>query len=70
MPLSACAYRTLRGFPQAKVDSEINAPFLLNEDVTYIFLFSNNSVYVKVLSEEKKDIAQSVHKNVTLECKL
>lgn len=31
--------QNVRGFPQAKVDSEINAPFLLNEDVTYIFYF-------------------------------
>ena len=62
--------------PQAKLDSEINVPFLLNEhsDLFY-FLLHNNSVHIillnskkekitKKLSEGKKDIGGSVQKTV------
>ena len=54
-----------RNFPQAKLDSEINAHFLLNEHGDLYFLLHNNSVHIvplnlkenlKKLSEGKKDI--------------
>ena len=66
-------------FPQARLDSEIEARFLLNEHGDLYFLLYNNSAHVilfnlkknlKKLSERKKDIAESVQKTVTLGCKL
>ena len=42
-----------RNFPQAELNSEINARFLLNEQ-TNIFLFHNNSVHIIVLNLKKK----------------
>jgi len=33
--------QNVRGFPQTKLDSEINAPFLLNEHDDPHFLFHN-----------------------------
>ena len=63
-------------FPQASLDSEIKARFLLNEHGDLYFLLHNNSAHVILfnlkknlknnLSEGKKDIAESV----TLGCKL
>ena len=41
-----------RNFPQAELNSEINARFLLNEQ-TNIFLFHNNSVHIIVLNLKK-----------------
>ena len=38
-----------RDFPQAKLDSEINACFLLHEHATY-FLLNNNSVHIILLN--------------------
>ena len=64
-----------RNFPQAKLDSEINVPFPLNEHGDLYFLLHNNSVHIvllnlkekeKNLSEGKKDIGERVHENVTL----
>ena len=65
-----------RNFPQAKLDSEINARFLLNEHGDPYFLLHNNSVHIvllnfkrklkKILSEGKKDIGERVHEAVTL----
>ena len=68
-----------RNFPQAKLDSEINARFLLNEHSDLYFLLHNNSVHIvllnlkekyKILLEGKKDIGERVHETVTLRCKL
>ena len=71
--------QNLRDFPQSKLDSEINAPFLLNKDgdlyfvlhkkIVYIILFNLKQKY-KNLSEGKKDIAESVRKTVTPTYKL
>ena len=33
-------------FPQAKLDKEINVPFLLNEHGNLYFLLNNNSVHI------------------------
>ena len=64
-----------RNFPQAKLDSEINVRFLLNEHGDLYFLLHNNSGHIvhlnlkenqKILSEEKKDIGERVHETVTL----
>ena len=64
-----------RNFPQANLDSEINVLFLLNEHVDLYFLLLNNSVHIiflnlkkfkKILLEGKKDIGESVQKNVLL----
>ena len=71
--------QNVRNFPQTRLDSEIKACFLLNEHGDIYFLLYNNSAHVilfnlkkilKTLSEGKKDIAESVHKTVTLGCKL
>ena len=59
-----------RNFPEAKLDIEINARFLLNEHGDLYFLLHNNSVHIvllnlkdneKILSEGKKDIGLRVH---------
>ena len=64
-----------RNFPQAKLDSEINVRFLLNEHGDLYFLLHNNSVHIvllnlkgnqKILMEGKKDIGESVQETVTL----
>ena len=69
----------IRDFPRARFDSEIKACFLLNKHSKLYFLLHNNSAHVilfylkqnqKNLSEGKKDIAESVHKIITLACKL
>ena len=71
--------QNVRNFPQARLDSEIKARFLLNEHGGLCFLLHNYSAhvilfnpkkFVKNLSEGKKDIVESVHKTVTLGCKL
>ena len=44
-------------FPQTKLDSEINAPFLLNEhgDPRFLFqVFAKNSLIKNIFEEEKK----------------
>ena len=49
--------QNVRDFPQTKLDSEINAPFLLNEhgDPDFFFrVFAKNSLIKKILKEEKK----------------
>ena len=38
-----------RNFPQAKLDSEINVRFLLNEYGDLYFLLHNNSVHIVLL---------------------
>ena len=71
--------QNVRNFPQARLDSAIKARFLLNEHGDLYFLLHNNSAHVilfnlkknlKNLLEGKKDITESVHKTVTLGCKL
>ena len=59
-----------RNFPQAKLDREINVPFLLNEHDDLYFLLHDNSVHIiffnlkkkikKKSSDRKKDIGESV----------
>ena len=40
-----------KNFPQAKLDSEINVPFVLNEHGDlYFFLSHNNSVHINLLN--------------------
>ena len=64
-----------RNFPQAKLDSEINVRFLLNEHDDLYFLLHNSSGHIillnlkennKILSEGKKDRGEGVQKTVTL----
>ena len=43
-----------RNFPQAKLDSEINVRFLLNEHGDLIFLMLNNSVHIIFFNLKKK----------------
>ena len=57
-----------RNFPQAKLDSEINVPFVLNEHGDLHFLLHNNSVQIilynlkklKIFIGQKNDIGKSV----------
>ena len=44
-------------FPQTKLDSEINSPFLLNEDGDpriFFQVFAKNSLIKNIFEEEKK----------------
>ena len=67
-----------RNFPQPKLDSEINVRFLLNKYGNLYCLLLNNSLHViffnlKIFQKiigRKTDIGESVHKIVTLGCKL
>ena len=43
-----------RNFPQAKLDSEINVPFLLNEHGGLYFLSHNNSVHIILFNLKTK----------------
>ena len=66
-----------RNFPQAKIDSEINVRFLLNENGDLYFLLHNNNEHISLLHlkkqklknfnrNEKKDVGERVHKTVTV----
>ena len=66
-------------FPQAKLDSEINARFLLNGHGDLYFILHNNSVHkillclkknLKKLSGAKKDIGERVCRTVTMTAKI
>ena len=49
--------QNVRDFPQTKLDSEINAPFLLNEhgDPQILFqVFAENSLTKNIFEDEKK----------------
>ena len=49
--------QNVRDFPQTKLDSEINAPFLLNEHGDpqfFLQVFHKNSVMKNIFEEEKK----------------
>ena len=68
-----------RNFPQAKLDSEINARFLLNGHGDLYFLLHNNIIYTILLCLKKnlkkfiggkKDKDERVHRTVTLRGKL
>jgi len=67
----------VRDFPQSKLDSEVNAPFLLNKHGDLYFSLHKNILHTnlynlrkKKLSEGKKDITESVRKTVTPTYKL
>ena len=42
-----------RNFPKAKLDSEINVPFLLNQHDCLYFLSHNNSVHIILLFQKE-----------------
>ena len=48
--------QNLRDFPQTKLDSKINAPFLLNEhgDPRFFLVFAKNSLIKNIFEEGKK----------------
>ena len=49
--------QNVRDFPQTKLDSEINSPFILNEhgDPRIFFqVFAKNSLIKNIFEEEKK----------------
>ena len=49
--------QNVRDFPQTKLDTEINYPFLLNEhcDLRYFFqVFAKNNLIKNIFEEEKK----------------
>ena len=53
--------QNVRAFPQTKLDSEINSPFLLNEDGDprfYFQLFAKNSLINNIFEEEKSLIVE------------
>ena len=54
--------QNVRDFPQTKLDSEINSPFLLNEhgDPRFFFqVFAKNSLIKNILEEEKSLIVEN-----------
>ena len=63
-----------RNFPQAKLDNETNARFLLNELGNPYFLLHNTSVHIlsSIISKKKLNLSEGeqkgerVHKTVTL----
>ena len=53
--------QNVRDFPQTKLDSEINSPFLLNEHGDprfffdfFFFVFDKNSLIKNIFEEERK----------------
>jgi len=68
----------VRDFPQAKLDSEINARFLSNEHGDLYVLLHKSGVNIIlfklkeliVQKEKKKGIAKRAHKTITQGCKL
>ena len=58
-----------RNFPHAKLDSETNARSLLNERGNLEF-YGIIIVYILSSLIKKIDVGESVHKTVTLGCKL
>ena len=49
--------QNVRDFPQSKLDSEINSPFLLNEhgDLQFFFqVFAKSSLIKNIFEDEKK----------------
>ena len=46
--------RNERNFPRAKLDSEINVRFLLNDQGDLYFLLHNNSVHIALLNLKEK----------------
>ena len=76
--MSSCTYTTKDISLKLKRNSELNARFLLNKHGYLYFLLLNNSVHAilfdlkifKKIIGRKKDIGESVHKTVTLGCKV
>ena len=68
----------VRDFPQAKLDSKINARFLSNKhgDLYFLLLIFGVKIILfklkikKEIVRKEKKIAQRVHKSVTQRCKL
>ena len=61
LALSACAYKTIRDFPQTKLDNEINAPFLLKElgdPRFFVLVFAKNSLIKNIFIEGKSLIVE------------
>ena len=57
--------QTVRDIPQTKLDSEINAPFLLNEHVDpqiYFQVLTKNSLIENIFEEEKKFDSRTLRK--------
>ena len=49
--------QNVRDFPQTKLNSEINSPFLLNEHgdrLIFFQVFAKKSLFKNILKEEKK----------------
>ena len=67
---------SVRDSPQAKLNNEINALFLLNEHGDLYFLLNDSGVHAihfnakRIQYRKENKIDGSVHKNVTLGCKL
>ena len=49
--------QNVRDFPQTELDSEINAPFLLNEHL-FFQVFTTNSLIKNIFEEEKSLIVE------------
>ena len=60
--------QNLRDFPQTKLDSEINAPFLLNElgDPRFFLVFAKNSPIKNIL----KKVNSLIVEDAFLFCKI
>ena len=55
--------QNVRDFPQTKLDSEINSPFLLNEHGdprSFFQVFAKNSLIKNIFEEEKSLIVEHV----------
>ena len=56
----------VRNFPQAKLDSQINVRFLLNELGDLYFLLPNNSVHIMLFKLIGRKKVKTCKKTVTL----
>ena len=59
--------QNLRGFPQIKLDSEINSPFLLNEHGEprfYFLVFAKNSLIKNIFEEGKKFDSRTISREL------
>ena len=64
---SACANERVhmhnaRNFPQAKLDGELNVPFLFNENDELYFLSHSNSVHVCIILFNFKKIKKIIRR--------
>ena len=55
--------QNVRDFPQTKLDSEINSPFLLNEhgDLRFFFQVFAKNIQLKNIFEEEKKFDSRTH---------